>query len=204
VAANPLGELGTFFDQGYGGQFHGAIPIEASRHLRLRADFGFVVYGYERQRMCFGAPIGCRIQADLTTTNSILFGGLGPELVLSTGAVEPYVNASWGVSYFATRSSLGGSNGGEDFASTTNFDDATLAWRVGGGLRVRVKGGRTPVSLDFGVERHQNGLADFLTKGDIVDNPDGSITVLPNRAEANLATFRFGATVGIPRKLHRR
>ncbi len=51
---------------------------------------------------------------------------------------------------------------------------------------MRVSTGRTPVWLDFGVERHENGVAEFLTKGDIIDHPDGSITVLPNRSEANL------------------
>jgi hypothetical protein len=198
VAADPVGELGTFFDQGFGGQFYGAIPLERSGHLRLRADLGFVIYGFERRRLCLSAPVGCRIEVDLTTTNSILFAGLGPELVLATGPVQPYVNASWGGSYFATTSSLGGSNHGADFASTTNFDDATFAWRAGAGLRLRVHGGRRPVALDVGVERHQNGFADFLTKGDIVDHPDGSITILPNRAEANLVTFRFGVTLGIP------
>ncbi|HSG46894.1 MAG TPA: hypothetical protein VLA43_03665, partial [Longimicrobiales bacterium] len=71
-------------------------------------------------------------------------------------------------------------------------------WRVGGGMRIQVKGGRKPVALDLGVERHQNGVADFLTKGDIQDHPDGSITLFPNRSEANMVTFRLGVVVGIP------
>lgn len=199
VTANPAGELGNFFDQGFGAQVHGAFPIEASGHLRVRGDVGFVIYGYERQRVCFGAPIGCRIEADLTTTNNIFFGGIGPELVLATGAVQPYVNASWGVSYFATTSSLGGSADWGDFANTTNYDDATFAWRAGGGVRWQVKGGRKPVALDFGMEWHQNGLADFLTKGDIIDHADGSITMTPHRAEANLTAVRVGVSFGIPR-----
>jgi hypothetical protein len=200
VDARPVGELGTYFDQGFGAQLHGAIPLGISGRLFLRGDLGFVVYGYEHKRICFGAPVGCRIEADLTTTNNIFFGGVGPELVLATGAVQPYLNASWGFSYFATTSSLGGSADWGDFAHTTNYDDATFAWRVGGGVRIRLTSGRTPVSLDVGMERHQNGLANFLTEGDIVDNPDGSITLTPHRAEANLTTLRIGVTVGIPHK----
>jgi hypothetical protein len=113
------------------------------------------------------------------------------------------VNASFGFSYFATTTSLKGQNNVEDFASTTNYSDGTFAWRGGAGLRVRVSNGRTPVSLDLGVERHQNGVAEFLTKGDIVDHPDGSITILPNRSEANLMTVRMGVTIGIPHKWDR-
>lgn len=198
IGADPVGELGSYINEGFGGQLWGALPIEPTGRLRLRGDFGFLVYGHERQRLCFGAPVGCRIELDLNTTNSILFGGLGPELVLGTGAVEPYVNASFGFSYFFTTSSLSGESEWEDHFNTTNFDDAVFAWRAGGGVRVRVWDGRAPVSVDLGVERHQNGIADFLTKGDIIDHPDGSITLLPNRSEANMVTFRLGVSVGIP------
>lgn len=198
IGGDPVGELGSYIDEGFGGQFWGALPLEPSGHLRARADFGFLIYGHERRRLCFSVPVGCRIEMDLTTTNSILFGGLGPEVVLARGAVEPYLNASLGFSYFATTSSLSGERDHEDYFNTTNFSDAVFAWRAGGGIRVRVSSGRTPVSVDLGVERHQNGISDFLTKGDIIDHPDGSITLLPNRAEANLVTFRMGVSVGIP------
>lgn len=201
VGADPVSPLDNYFDNGFGGQLYGAIPIEPTRHLRLRADVGFLVYGNEHNRVCFGAPVGCRVELDMNTTNSIVYGGLGPEIVLATGPVEPYVNASFGFSYFATTTSLKGSNDTEDFASTTNYSDGLFAWRGGAGVRVRVSNGRTPVALDLGVERHQNGEARFLTKGDIIDHPDGSITVLPNQSEANLMTLRMGVTIGIP---HRR
>lgn len=197
IGADPVGELGTYFDAGGGGQFMGAVALEPTGRLWLRGDFGFVIYGWERQRHCLSVPIGCRIEVDLNTTNSILFGGLGPELVLARGPVEPYLNAAFGFSYFATMSSLQGESDSEDVASTTNFSDAVFAWRAGGGLRVRVAGRSKPVFLDFGVERHENGLADFLTEGDIQDHPDGSITLYPNRAEANLVTFRVGMSIGI-------
>jgi hypothetical protein len=197
IAADPVGDLAYYFDQGLGGQFEGSFPIEPTGHLRLRADLGFVIYGHERQYLCYSTPVGCRIGLDLTTTNSIFFGGVGPELVLATGAIAPYVNASAGFSYFATISSLGGDDSYDDFAHTTNYSDAVFAWRAGGGIRVRVKGGRTPIHLDFGVERHENGVADFLTEGDIIDHPDGSITMYPNRSEADFVAFRFGMTFGL-------
>jgi len=204
VGAGPLGELSDYIDAGGGGQVYAMLPLGAEGRVRLRGDFGFLIYGHERQRLCFSVPVGCRIEMDLTTTNAVLYGGIGPEVVLATGAVEPYLNASFGFSYFATTSALSGDNDYDDFASTTNFDDAVFAWRAGGGLRVQVKGGRTPVALDLGVERHENGVADFLTKGDIQDNPDGSITLYPNRSEANMVTFRLGVVVGIPHGRRRR
>jgi hypothetical protein len=203
LGADPVGELADYVDAGGGLQFEGLIPVEGSNRFRFRADLGFIIYGHERQRVCFNAPVGCRIQMDLNTTNSIFFGGIGPELLLATGAFQPYVNAMVGFSYFATTSALEGTWDSQDFATTNNFDDIVLARRVGGGVRWRVSRGRHPVSLDFGVEHHENGVAEFLTKGDIEDHPDGSITIYPNRAEANLVTMRFGVSVGIPSRASR-
>lgn len=203
VVADPLSPLDLYFDNGFGAQIYGALPLEATPYLRLRADLGFVIYGDEHRSVCYGGNVGCRIDLDMNTTNSIVYGGVGPELVLATGSLEPYVYASFGFSYFVTRTSLRGSNDIESFASSTNYSDGMLAWRGGGGLRMRLSSGRTPVSLDLGAERHQNGVAEFLTKGDIIDNPDGSITVFPNRSEANLVTFRLGVTIGIPHRRQR-
>lgn len=198
IGADPAGELADYFDAGGGLQLEGLIPVEGSNRFRIRADLGFIIYGHESQRVCFSAPVGCRIQMDLNTTNSIFFGGVGPEVLLATGAFQPYLNAMVGFSWFATTSSLEGTWDSQDFATTNNYSDAVLARRVGGGVRWQVSRGRHPVSLDFGVEHHENGVAEFLTKGDIEDHPDGSITVYPNRAEANLVTMRFGVSVGIP------
>ena len=204
LVGEPQGEMGVLVDEGFGLQLDGAFLSAADGHLLLRADFGFMIYGHERQQFCYGAPVGCRIGLDLTTDNAILFGGIGPEIVLATGAIEPYVNASLGFSAFITTSSLGDDDGYDDYASTTNFSDGVFAVRVGGGVRIRVNDGRKPVYLDFGVERHQNGVADYLTKGDIIDNPDGSITMFPNRTEANMVTFRMGVSFGIPHRRGRR
>lgn len=196
IGVDPVGEMGRYVDAGGGFQFGGAIPLERNSPVRLRGDFGFMIYGYESRRVCLSAPVGCRIELDLNTTNGIFFGGVGPEVVLARGSVEPYLHAQIGFSYFATTSSLQSSWDWEDFANTTNYDDFMWAWRAGGGMRVRVSGGRRPVYVDLGVERHQNGLADFLTEGDIVDHPDGSITLYPTRSEANLMAFRLGVSIG--------
>jgi hypothetical protein len=197
VAADPLGGLDAFFDHGFGGQIDGSWALTEDRTVRLRGDLGFLVYGHERIQYCYMVPIGCRVEAELTTTNNIVYFGVGPELAFTAGAFEPYVYGTTGLSYFATISSLDGADGGPDWAETTNYDDVVMAWRLGGGTRLRVSRGRHPVSLDFGVERHQNGMASFLTEGDIVDNPDGSITLFPNRSDANLLTLRFGVSIGL-------
>jgi hypothetical protein len=198
LVGEPLGEMDYLVNESWGLQLSGALAVAAEGHLLLRSDFGFMIYGHEHQEFC-DPWAGCRIGWDMTTDNAILFAGLGPEIVLVTGAIEPYVNLSAGVSYFLTTTSLGDDYGYDDFAHTTNYDDVVFAWRAGGGVRARVSNGRAPVYLDFAVERHQNGVANYLTEGDILDHPNGNITLFPNRTEANMVTFRFGVSVGIPR-----
>jgi hypothetical protein len=53
------------------------------------------------------------------------------------------------------------------------------------------------VLVDLGATYHRNGVAEYLRKGDIVDHPDGSIELFPNRTEANLVVFRVGVSFGL-------
>ena len=196
IAANPVGDFGLLVDNGFGLQLEGRFPMAARGVLSLRLDGGFLIYGHERQTSCFAPPIGCRIGVDLTTTNAIAFAGVGPEIAIP-GPVSPYVNASVGISYFGTHSSLSGVNDYDEDFNTRNYSDLVTSGRLGGGLRFQVGGSSRPVLLDIGAEYHRNGIAEYLRKGDIVDYADGSIELFPNRTDANLMTFRLGVTFGI-------
>lgn len=197
VYARPVGQFGDYVKHGGGLNLSGTFPVTRGNVFALRADGGFIVYGSETRRVCFSATVGCRIELDLTTTNSIAYLNVGPQLMVPTGAVRPYINAAIGGSYFGTTSSVDGVDGNDDdFASTTNFDDITFAWNAGGGVLIRLSSGRTPVLLDLGVRYHGNGEVEYLKEGDIVDNPDGSITITPTRSEANLVTFQLGVSIG--------
>ena len=181
-------------NEGFGLEFSGGMPVAGRGHLRLRGDLGFVVYGMEEIQYC---AFGCRVYSELTTTNSILWAGVGPEVVLARGPVQPYVHASAGVSYFVTSSSVDDRDGWGPYLETTNYSDAVFGWKFGGGLRFRVGNGRKPVFVDLALERHDNGIVNYLTKGDIVDEADGSITLYPNRSDADLMSFRLGVTIGM-------
>lgn len=132
---------------------------------------------------------------NLTTSNDIFVGGLGPEIAWPGDRLRPYVYGTAGFAYFATTSSLEGTADREDFARTNNFTDGTFAWRAGTGIQIRITD--HPVWLDLGAERHWNGTVSYLREGDIIDEPDGSVTLRPRRSEADFVTFRLGVSVGI-------
>jgi len=197
TAASPQGEFSDYVDSGWGGGLHYLLRVDRDGWLGLRVDASVLNYGHERQRVLLSPTVGGRISVDLTTDNNIAFFGVGPQLGLPTGAIRPYVNGFVGVSYIFTESSVGGSSGGESFASTTNYDDASFAYGGGGGVYIPLSRRRNPVSLDAGVTYRHNGSAEYLRHGDIVDNPDGSITLHPVFSETNLLTFHVGVSVGL-------
>ncbi|MEZ4414177.1 MAG: hypothetical protein R3E10_00330 [Gemmatimonadota bacterium] len=199
LVGDPVGEFSEFVDDGWGIGGGLGYAIDPAGIFRVRVDGGVLVYGRERQEVCISDLVGCRVIADLTTTNQIAFADLGAEVGIDLGGVRPYVGVARGLSYFQTTSSL---NGVDDFErdgvfDTTNFDDLVWGWKSRAGLQFRVSRGRTPVYLDVSAIYHENGEAEYLTEGDIQDNPDGSITVFPVFSEANLVTFQMGVSIGL-------
>ena len=195
LASNAVGEFGDLVDAGGGVNLSAKVfPLEDSRNFGLRADLGWVIYGSESVPTCISDP--CRVQTDIKTSNNIFYFGLGPEVILIRGRFEPYVYGTLGTSVFNTGSTLQGEyfNGADTHFNTTHLNDWTFAWRAGGGIRYGIW---EDVSVDFGVEHHGNGVADYLTKGDVIDGPDGKVSINPRRSEANLLTFRLGVSLGL-------
>ena len=197
IVAQPVGEFDDYVDVGFGIGGNLRLNLGPSGVASLRVDFGYINYGRETQRVCLSATVGCRIVVDLTTTNNIVFGHGGLQLGVPVGPVRPYVNGGVGYAYFFTESSVEGTNNQEDpFASTTNFDDGTFSWSAGGGLVIPISSGATPVAIDVGARYLNHGEVDYLTRGSIEDNPDGSIDIFPTRSAAHLIAWTIGVTVG--------
>jgi hypothetical protein len=198
VAGDPVGDFSDFVNEGFGGEFMGRIALDPYGRVSLRADLGFLIYGYESFDVCMPG-VGCRVGAELQTTNSIFYGGIGPELAIPLPFARPYVNTFMGFGYFSTTSSMEEDWGWEDYFHTENFGDGTFAWGVGWGVEFNVSSGRVPIAINLGGRYHDYGVVKYLTEGDIVDHPDGSITLFPILSEASLISYRIGVTVGIPR-----
>jgi hypothetical protein len=196
IVAQPLGEFDDYIDWGggIGGEFLYAFDRQGA--LGLRVNMGLMIYGHETKRVPLSPSLG-RIRVDVSTSNNIFVMGVGPQVMLPSGVVRPYLNGTVGLSYFFTRSSVEGSADFEPFASSTNFDDATFAWAAGGGLYIPLRRGRkNPLSLDLGAQYHANGEARYLREGSIREDGTGEIFFDPIRSQTNLITYRLGITVG--------
>jgi hypothetical protein len=195
----PVGDFRDFVKQGFGigGNYRYAFDREGI--FSLRADVGWLQYGRETIRVPLLGRTE-RLMVDVTTSNNIIYLGLGPQVTLPTPFVRPFAAVHGGFAYFFTESSVEGTDGDDEpFAKTTNFDDVTWSWTGEGGLEfpVRTRRSRTDVSVILSAKFHSNGRVDYLREGSIIDNPDGSTSIFPIRSEANLVTWHLGMSFGI-------
>lgn len=194
--ARPVGEFQNFVSWGGGGSMYGVFNFNENGPLGIRFDLSILSYGHEQSRVPLSLTVQ-RIWVDVSTNNLIMAGGVGPQLTIGAGPVRPYVYGTVGFSYFATVSSVQGASDDESFASTTNYDDITVGLSGGAGMMIQLSRGKHPFSLDLSVQSFYNGRMSYLRSGSLLEAPDGSISFIPIRSDANLVTFRVGFAVEV-------
>jgi len=167
-----------------------ALNFNRRGTVALRIDGSYLQYGSESRPLPVAA--GGLLAGDMSTSFYVASLRAGPEFVLGTGRVRPYIFGTAGMSYFATATSVGICCG------TTNYDDAVTSLAGGGGLRIDLSHSRRrPVALDLGVIYAKNGEVNYLREGDILSNPDGSFTLQPVRSEAEVFLLQLGLSFGL-------
>ena len=195
--AQPVGDFKNYVNTGWGGGGHFMMRVDQAGFLALRADLGFLIYGHETKQVSM--PGAGRIEFDVSTSNNIFTYSVGPQLMVPTGAVRPYVNASIGGAYFFTESSIGGSDNEGDFASTLNFDDNVLSYGYGGGVFIPFAVRRADIGLDLGARFVGNNRTRYLNEGGIEDLPTGGYTVSPIESKTDFVLYHIGVKAGIRR-----
>jgi len=190
----PVGDFKQQISKAVGLQAHLLLRLDARGNTRLRFQGGWLNYGRENQQVCLGATPGCRIEANVSTSNNIFSLGVGPELSIPAGVFRLYGHGLVGVSRFSTLSALGGGILPDFVAADENFGDAGFFWSGGGGVHVSIS---ERSSLDFGVAYQGHGRREYLTKGGVTDNPNNSLNLDVKRSDADLFTIRIGFTTAL-------
>lgn len=198
VVAQPKGELASNVPTGYGFDFNGMFRLDRKGWINLRADLGGVQYGHERQRV--GSLVSGRVNLNVETDNRIGFGSFGAQVQVPDGWFRPYANAAIASTYFWTASTLSGADS-YAYASDTNYDDWSHAWVFGGGVMIPF--GKSLGALNLGAKYHYGARANYLREGDIIDNPDGSITLNPRSSKTDLVLWQVGLSFKIPHQVRR-
>jgi hypothetical protein len=193
--AFPQEEFKDFVGTGYGVGGHLTIYLDRASRIGLRLFGSWIQYGRTTERLPL-SPTLPGLLVDLTTENNIYSFGVGPEFVLSTGPLRPYLAAAIGASDFATVTSVEGTNNSSSFASTTNFNDWTFLWYGGGGLGFRVRSGPNPIFIDAGLRYQHHGQTRYLREGSIRDLGGGNIGFTPIESKTTLLVLHLGAQIG--------
>lgn len=202
AVAIPQGEFADFVDEGFGLGGHVVYLLDPLGVLGLRLDASAVTYGSERRTVPLSQTIS-RILVDVTTRNNIAMLGLGPQLTIPLGRVRPYANAAVGLGYFYTESSVRESSrrsrvsrgGFADFARTTNYDDLSFGYGLGGGIGLGLRGGSRPLFLVLDAQYRNHGSTRYLREGSIEEDGTGRIVIHPLESEANLLVVQLGVSV---------
>ena len=195
--SQPKGEFATAgVPTGYGFDVTGLLRLDPKGWFALRADGGGVQYGHE------GGFVGyyAGIPLDLNTNNRIGFGSLGLQLQFPDGPFRPYASASYAAVRFYTNSCVSAEDNSIQEQCHTNHGDWAGARVFGGGFLIPIG---TSFSLNLGARYHYGANASYLKKGDIVDNPDGSVTLNVRSSKTDLVLWQIGVNFAIPQSTGR-
>lgn len=193
--AVPQGEFADFVNTGYGVGANLTFMLDDKGTAGVRLFGSWIEYGRSTETLAFPGLPGLFV--DLTTSNSIYSFGVGPEFQLSRGAVRPYLHGAIGLSNFVTSTSAEGTDDEDPFASSTNFNDWTVAYQGGGGLMFQVSHGKNPVLIDAGVRWQSHGRTRYLREGSLDQDGDGDITIEPVESKTDLLVITAGVQIGI-------
>jgi opacity protein-like surface antigen len=194
--AQPVGEFKQNVNHGFGGGGYFVFGIDPDGIVGIRLDAGFLNYGNDTHYVPFSSSVR-RIIVEETTSNNIIIASLGPQITLPLGGVRPYVNAGIGLAYFYTQTALNTDDESYQIAQTTNYSHSSLAYTGGAGFHIPLSVVAQDMAIDVGVRYNSVDNARYLTKGDIVDDPnsDFGVIITPHESAANFVVYHLGASV---------
>lgn len=200
VMLQPKGEFANNIGRGWGFNGTGLFRVDEKGYVQLRLDGGIAQYGSETKRIQLNRITG-RVNFEVVTSNMIGWVGIGGQLQIPDGPFRPYVNGSIAYTDFATESSLKGTdNTFGDGLSTRNQHDGSHAWISGAGVNIPFGRRFTRGMLNIGARYYQGAEAAYLKRGDIIDNPDGTISFTPRRSRTDFILWQLGASLTLPRQ----
>lgn len=187
----PVGSFKHNVNNAAGLQAHLLLRLDRHGLAAIRLQGGWLNYGSERQRSCVATTPGCRVAVDVTTANGILSFGVGPQFAFPLGPFRTYGYGLIGISRFATVSGVDGGIVPDVMAGDENFGDSGLAWSGGLGMQLPIN---QRTNIDFGIAYQGNGRRNYLIKGGVTDQPDGSLAFDVKRSTADFFAIRLGVT----------
>jgi hypothetical protein len=203
--AFPVGAFRQHEDGGGGFYADGAYALDRARHLSLRLDGGFLVYGLVNHDMevpeydNFGNFLGYQNVSYAVREHQMYSLDIGPEITALTGNIRPYAFATAGMSYFYSSVNVQPPQyAGDQGIDRTVSSAGNFAWSTGVGLRI---GGHEPRSgaFDIGIRFRRNERAHYANDSALSTLSDGTVVATPFYGSANVLQLYAGFWIG-PKK----
>lgn len=154
------------------------LPLPHVPWLGLRADLGFLRYGQTNRHVRVYSPSSRPpyapdlstppdVYVDLVTSSTIAHAGIGPQLTVAVGPVQPWVTGAVQLRYFGASSALMRADSGA--ARIEKFGQIQTIWSAGCGATIALPpmhGAR--MSIDVGIRYYRDGSVRFLRTSDVV------------------------------------
>ncbi len=158
-------------------------------------DVGYLNYGSESRQEPFNYRIP-DVVVNVDRTNNLINFHLLFQIAPPSGDVRPYAELLFGGAYLWTETSVN-SQGDEEIASNTNFDDFAWNYGVGGGLLIRLyspdqqEGSFQSLFLDLKVRYLLGTEAEYLKEGSVtIDN--GNVYYDVTKSKTDLLITQLG------------
>ncbi|WP_290664704.1 hypothetical protein, partial [Ignavibacterium sp.] len=102
-------------------------------------NLGYIIYGSESRTEPLSYTIP-DVYVNVDRTNNLLNFHLLFTVGVPKGRIRPYIEGLFGGSYIYTTTSVISQGTGEEFASSTNFDDWAWSYGAGGGFAILLSG----------------------------------------------------------------
>lgn len=160
-------------------------------------NMGYIIYGSESRTEPLSSNIP-DVFVNVDRTNSLLNFHLLFTIGLPSGRIRPYAEGLFGGSYIYTTTSVKSQGTGEEFASSTNFDDWAWSYGAGGGLLILLSGDpntdQNTIYLDLKGRYLFGSEAEYLKQGSVrIEN--GQVYYDVSRSKTDLLTIHAGVLI---------
>jgi len=160
-------------------------------------DLGYIAYGGEN----LDVPLS-GVTVKLSRLNQLINFHVLFQLTTNGESIRPYFDLLFGGNFLFTQSTVTDECEDREISSSTNISDFAWSFGFGGGLMVKVyehnpndPSDLQTIFLDFKVRYLKGTEAEYLTKGSIIGNSEGTITLFPSRSKTDLLQYQIGMSV---------
>jgi len=186
-----------------GGGITGQVSWSPSQRMPFSVglNLGLLIYGSESRREPFSTTIP-DVTVQVNRTNNLMNFHFLFRIIPQKGDVRPYLEGLFGGAYLFTQTKIENTSGGEEIASSVNFDDYAWNYGGGGGLMFCVHREKEPelgkiseIFIDLNARYLYGTRADYLREGSIKNLGGGKIGYDIVRSTTDLITIHLGAVM---------